>query len=79
MILEILSTEKNEQFSGIEYLEIETIAGKFVIQSGYAPTVFILQPNSPIVFGVVANPQKKIITRGILEVNREKATLFVSI
>jgi len=62
-----------------EWLEINTNSGNFVVQPGHAPIITSLSANKDLIIGLDDGTQKIIkVTDGILEVNRETATIFLT-
>jgi len=78
MELHITSPEKTEIFT-TEWIEAFTPSGSFVIQKGHAPTVLILSPGKPLLFGLKDKTEKSVtIPRGILEITRTKAVVLIN-
>ena len=63
----------------INWLEVNTSAGNFVMQSGHAPTVLLLSPHKPFVIELADGKQEihKVLSGGILEIDRTQATFFL--
>lgn len=78
MELYITSPEKTEVFT-TEWIEAFTPSGSFIIQQGHAPTILILSPGKPLLFGFKDKTEKSItIPRGILEVTRTKVVALIN-
>lgn len=78
MELKLISPTKTETFS-IAWIEINTPAGNFVIQSGHAPTILTLEPHQPITFCLDSGKKNSItVLRGVIEITRETATIIAS-
>jgi F0F1-type ATP synthase epsilon subunit len=63
----------------INWLEVNTSVGNFVMQSGHAPTVLLLSPGKPFVIELSDGKQEvhTVVAGGILEIDRTHATFFV--
>ncbi len=78
MELHIISPQQTQTFS-IAWLEVNTPAGNFIIQDGYAPTVLLLAPNKPLIFRLKSGKQETILPRqGVVEVARDSATVLMN-
>lgn len=63
----------------IEWLEVESSAGNFVITPGHAPMILALKQNSPLVYQHSNGTQERLLVKsGMLEVSRTalKGILF---
>jgi len=78
MLLRIISPSGEKKFD-IDWIEVDTPVGNFVIHTGHAPTVLTLLPNHDVVFQFKKGHKESItISRGIIEITREAATIIVS-
>lgn len=78
MELKIVSPQETKTHT-ILWLEALTSDGSFVIQPGHAPTILVLLPNKEMTFGLKNGKRESImVSRGILEVGRRKATLLIN-
>ena len=78
MELRIISPLEQKKF-GITWLEINTPAGNFVIQSDHAPTVLVLEPGKKMTFCLDNGKQESImVTQGVVEITREYAMVLLS-
>lgn len=69
-------TEKKEL--AIAWIEVNTPVGNFVIQSGHAPMMLTLTPNTPLLVRLKTGKQTSLENPGgFLEINRETATLLL--
>lgn len=72
-------TPQETVIHAIAWIEVNTLAGNFVIQPGHAPTILILAPGKEVSFRYVNGKQESFfVERGTLEVNRSAATLIVN-
>lgn len=78
MQLKIL-TATSKKTAQINWLEVETTLGNFVIQQGHAPTVLILKPGKEITFSL-ANGTKESTTiqEGLAHITRTSATIIIT-
>lgn len=61
----------------IDWLDVQTTAGNFVILSEHAPMIVSLQPDSQCIVGLVTGKQDIIKMRhGMLHVTRESITIL---
>ncbi len=62
-----------------EWLDVKTNSGNFVVQPGHAPLITALASNQDLIIGLHDGIQKVIkVTDGILEVNRDNATVLLT-
>jgi|GEM_PF-4834873 len=62
----------------ITFLELETLRGNLVIETGYAPSIIMLQPQSNIRVGFSNGTTEAFAhMSGIMQVNRDSAQLLV--
>lgn len=63
----------------INWLEVNTSAGNFVMQSGHAPTVLLLSPGKHFVIAMSDGTEEihTVTSGGILEIDRTQATFFL--
>ena len=63
----------------IDWLEVETDQGNFVICPGHAPMILLLAANKEVIFSLTGGKQEqRVIKGGILEIDRLQATLFIN-
>lgn len=63
----------------VVWVELNTDAGNFVIQSGHAPMLLVLSPHKEIVFRLKNGKDESIIVpQGIAEITREHTTLIIN-
>ena len=78
MELQIITPDEEKRFS-VDWLEIETPEGNFIIHSGHAPTLLTLLSNHDIVFKLKSGKQESMrIVSGIVDITRERATVIVN-
>ncbi len=70
-------TPESQRTIRIAWLEIETPAGNFVIQSGHAPMLVTLIPNHDIFVRLKNGKQENIfVRRGIVQITRRQTTII---
>lgn len=63
----------------IAWIELNTAAGNFVIQTGHAPTIMTLAANKEMTICLTNGKQETyVIRQGIAEITRENVTLILS-
>jgi F0F1-type ATP synthase epsilon subunit len=78
MELHIISPEQTITHS-VAWVEVETIAGNFVIQPGHAPTILLLSPDKELIFCLINGKQESLLVpRGIMQVSRTAVTLIIN-
>jgi len=78
MKLKIVSPEGTKEHS-VQWLELNTKAGNFVIQPGHQPMIVSLAENKEVVFCLENGKQETFTpTAGIAEITRTSATLVIS-
>ena len=78
MQLIILSPLTKKTFT-VDWIEVNTPTGNFVIQPEHAPTILTLSRNNEIIFQVTDGGQEKILVpAGIAHVTRNSLTLMLS-
>ncbi len=81
MKLTIFSSTQTQKYD-INYLEVETSAGNFVILDGHAPLLLFLKPQQPIIFSRTHAPDSKekqtLVHGGILKITRTGATVITN-
>lgn len=61
----------------IDWLDVNTLSGNFVIQPEHAPMILILQNNSAAILGLSTGKQENLLfKRGILHVERKSVTIL---
>lgn len=77
MELNIIGPSSNKKFN-IEWLEINTLKGNFLIQEGHIPMIITLKP-SDIIFKKINNAKETMkINAAIVHVQRHKITILVT-
>ncbi len=77
MNLTILSPQEKKTYT-IAWIEVNTAAGNFVIQSNHVPTVLLVLPHQPITICLTSGKQETFTTPGgALEITRNNATLLI--
>jgi F0F1-type ATP synthase epsilon subunit len=81
MKLNIFSSTESHEYD-INYLEVETSVGNFVILEGHEPLLLLLSADKPIIFCQKDAPETferfPLNYGGILKVTRTHATLIVN-
>lgn len=78
MLLQLVSPLRTQDYE-IVWIELNTDAGNFVIQSGHAPMLLVLAPHSEIIFRLKNGKDEAIIVpQGIAEITRERATIIIN-
>ena len=78
MDLQIVTPQETLTYA-VAWIEVNTVAGNFVIQPGHAPTILILAQGKEMNFRLVNGKQESfIVERGTLEVTRNSATLILN-
>lgn len=73
----VLSTTHKKEHE-INWLEVETSAGNFVLLEGHAPVILLVTPHTSMTLGMVNGKKETFVTNGgILDIRRTKATFFV--
>ena len=63
----------------IDWLEVETDQGNFVICPGHAPMILLLAVNKEVIFSLSNGKQDQLLIKnGILAIDRLQATLFIN-
>lgn len=78
MVFNLISPTSSQELN-VNWIEVQTNEGSFVIKKGHAPMLYILIPNKEL-FLELADGSTTImtVTEGILEVNRDSATLLLT-
>lgn len=62
-----------------KWLDVRTSSGDFVVMPGHTPIIIALASNKDLTIGLEDGTQKIIkITDGVLEVNRDTATVLLT-
>lgn len=78
MKLDVISPTSSKTFD-INWIEVHSLKGSFVVLEGHAPTIVILTPNKKALLSLVNGEEETIdIPGGILQVERTKSTLLIS-
>jgi F0F1-type ATP synthase epsilon subunit len=81
MKLTIFSSTQSQEYD-INYLEVDTLVGNFVILEGHEPLVLLLPPGKPIIFCQKDTPDAferlPLPDGGILKVTRTQSTLIIN-
>jgi F0F1-type ATP synthase epsilon subunit len=60
----------------IEWIELNTPAGNYIIQAEHAPTIVTLTPGKPIIYLTTQGKEESwIVTQAIVQVTRSSVTL----
>lgn len=63
----------------VEWIEIATDQGSFVIQPEHAPAIFTLSSHQACVFGLSTGVEESIlVSQGVIEVGRTSVLLLIS-
>lgn len=75
----ILISPTSTKKMDISWIEVETLEGSFVIQSGHAPMILIPAPNKELTIKLKDGVTTVMtVAGGILEINRNKALLLLT-
>lgn len=75
----IIITPLYQQTYHVEWLEIRTPTGSFVIQPGHVPTVLVLMPHQKVTFGLPNGKRESLmIQQGTAHITRTSATLLLN-
>ena len=78
MQLHIVSPLRTQQHE-IVWIELNSNAGNFIIQSGHAPMLLVLTPHQETVFKLKNGKDEAfIVHQGIAEITRESVTLIIN-
>ena len=78
MKLHIVSATKSQNYN-VNWLEINTEQGNFVIQNGHAPMIVELKNDSTISFNVeLGNTMNLKIKNGIAEIGRSHTMILIT-
>lgn len=74
-----LITPTRSQVYILNWIEVQTSIGSFVIQLGHVPTIVTLTPGKEITLGLEDGTTVSLpVEGGILEVDRNQATLIIT-
>lgn len=74
-----LMSPTNSQIIEINWLEVQTDKGNFVIQPGHMPMIVLLTPNQELTMELLDGSVTLMsITGGILEITRTAVTLLIT-
>lgn len=63
----------------VNWIEVETSLGNFVIQHGHAPMMLVLLPNRDVTIFLTSGKVETFhIYGGLLEIDRERALLIIN-
>lgn len=63
----------------INWVEINTPKGNFVIQPGHTPMIIALSPKRPITFGLKNGKRESlIIQEGVIAIDRVRTTVIIN-
>jgi len=78
MELKIITPEKKETLE-VAWVEVETLAGGFVILPGHAPMVATLKPDIDLVYCLTSGKQETLCPAGgTVEVARKEVKLLIT-
>lgn len=62
----------------VAWVELNSDAGNFVIQSGHAPMLLVLSPNKEIVFRLKNGKEESLkVPQGIADISRTETTVII--
>lgn len=77
MLLTIMSPF-SQTTTDIEWIELNTPAGNFVIQPEHAPTIMTLSPGQPVIYMTTSGKEESfIISNALVQVTRTTVTLLM--
>jgi F0F1-type ATP synthase epsilon subunit len=77
MELLIFTPDKKQAFQ-VNWVEINTPAGNYIIQKGHAPTAFTLSTNQPLLYELKdGSVQSLVIQQGIAEISRHGIIILI--
>lgn len=77
MMLHIISPTRSTRVE-IEWIEVNTPVGNFVIKPGHIPTILSLIPHAPCIFQTSDGTQETIKPQSaVVEIMRTEVTVFV--
>lgn len=63
----------------IQWLEVNTDVGNFVLQKGHAPMILVLKENQPITYALAnGNQTSEKIAGGILKIDRQRVIILLN-
>jgi len=63
----------------IKWIELETLAGNFVIQPEHAPVILVLSPDNVVNFELENGTTESLVVKsGIAHITRESVTLLLN-
>lgn len=77
MQLQIVGIDQKTEFN-VQWVELQTVVGNFIIQIEHAPMIVQLQAKSQVRFGLDSSKQKTVdIAGGIAHVTRNSVTILI--
>ena len=61
----------------VDWVELETLVGNFVIQDEHAPAIMALKPNSQVILGLLSGKQEEIyFSHAIAHITRDSVIML---
>ena len=77
MQLQIIGIDQKNEFR-IQWVELQTVVGNFIIQPHHAPMIVEMQPKSQIRFCLDSSKQKTVeIAAGVAHITRTTVTILL--
>jgi F0F1-type ATP synthase epsilon subunit len=77
MHLRIISPLRTQTYE-VVWVELNTNVGNFVIQSGHAPMLLILEQGKELTFRLKNGKEESLLTsKGVAEITREMTTVII--
>ncbi len=74
------NSKSKSKFYNLNPFEINTPTGNYVIQKGHAPAIMPLSPAQGLTFRLKTGKQETLTVRnGIVKINRESATVIMTV
>lgn len=78
MLLQIVSPLRTLEHE-IVWIELNSDAGNFIIQSGHAPMLLVLAPHKEIVYRLKNGKDESFVaSQGIADITRQQVTLIIN-
>lgn len=75
----IIMTPSKKEIVDVEWVELNTSAGNFIIQSGHAPMILSLSEKQPLLYGLKNNKETIIMVHtGMAHITRSEVTLLLA-
>lgn len=77
MQLQIIGVDQKSEFK-VQWVELQSVVGNFIIQPEHAPMIVQIQPKSQIRFCLDSSKQKTVdISAGIARIDRHSVTILI--